>query len=120
VFQSYTYKYVDYDQSVHQHCYEITIVDPDFGEETAVAVAAVAAEAGAAARVAAAAVGVIKCYSSKDYSVNQIAKNLWLLFEFNYRQQSWWTINRQIEWCLKYVPEYLPYHADIQMLMLFS
>jgi hypothetical protein len=115
MFQSYTYKYKGYDQAIDQ-CYEITIFDPDFGEEM---VMAVGMPSGTWV-VEASAAGVIKLYSSKDYSINQIAKNLWLLFEFHQRQYSSWTIKKQIKWCLECLPEYQPYHADIQMLMLFS
>jgi hypothetical protein len=128
MFQSYTYQYKGYTAATCQCHYKITIIDPDFGKEMLTLVAAssrsrtkmaAASEAGAS-KLPVAATGVIQFYSSKGYSVNQIAKNLWLLFEFNQRQYSWLTIKKQIEWCLKYLPEYQPYHETIQMLMLFS
>jgi hypothetical protein len=124
MFQSYTYEYRDYDQATGQWRYEITITDPDFGEETVEAVAAWrltgSGGSGGLAATAVAAIGVIKCYDGKGYSVNQIAKNLWLLFEFSQRQYSRWSIKDHINWCLLCLPEYQPYHTDIQMLMLFS
>jgi hypothetical protein len=120
MFQSCTYKYKSYDRTTDQYRYNVTITDPDFGEETVEAAAVVATLAVASVEAVAAAAGVIKCYSSKGYSVNQIAKNLWLFFEFNQQQYLRWSIKEQTEWCLEHLPEYLPYHADIQMLMLFS
>jgi hypothetical protein len=131
MFQSCTYQYKSFDPTTDRYLYDITIVDPDFGEKTTVAAVAVLAASAAVsmagvltAEVAvaemAAAMEVIKLYFDKGYSVNQIAKNLWLLFEFNQRQCAWWSIKDQINWCLKWVPEYQPYHETIQMLMLFS
>jgi hypothetical protein len=114
LFQSCALKYKGYDRDIQQWLYDITIFDPDFGEEM------VAVVVGAVATALPSTVGAIKCYSNKGYSVNQIAKNLWLLFEFNQRQYPWWAIKEQTEWCLKWVPEYQPYHETIQMLMLFS
>jgi hypothetical protein len=118
MFQSYTFEYKGYDQAADQYLYEITIVDPDFGEERVVAKEV--EEHTMASLITWSAVAVIQLYSGKGYSVNQVAKNLWLLFEFNQRQYPWWPIKEQIKLYLEYSPEYLPYHADIQMLMLFS
>jgi hypothetical protein len=117
VFQSYAYEYKGYDQATAQYHYKIVIVDPDFGEET---ITMETKESSVLGLTEGAVLAVIKLYSGKGYSPNQIAKNLWLLFEFNQRRFTWRPTNQQVEWCLEHLPEYQLYHETIQMLMLFS
>jgi hypothetical protein len=121
VFQSYTFQYKTYDWKVKKWLYDITIADPDFGKETVVDVAVPLAQSSAIRGWSVAAmIAIIKLYSGRGYSADQVAKNLWLLFESNHRLLPWWTVNKQIKWCLKNLSEYRPYHETIQMLMLFS
>jgi hypothetical protein len=114
MFQSYDYEYMS-DCGFEQFLYKITIVDPDFGKEVVVK-EPVSEWASVEERTIAV---VIKLYSDKGHSINQIAKNLWLLFGFN-QIHFLWKIEEQIEWCLENLPEYLTYHETVQMLMLFS
>jgi hypothetical protein len=125
MFQSYSFRYAYKDVLNNDHCL-ITIVDPDFGSETIEnVIASQVWETDPATTTPAwagwpEAIGLIQIYSKRNYSVNQIAKNLWLLFEHN-RRINGWEVFDQIKWCLKYAPkEYQPYHETIQMLMLFS
>jgi hypothetical protein len=62
---------------------------------------------------------LIIAYSKRGYTPNQIAKNLWLLFE-RLKKDYQLSIDEQVKLYLEYVPEYLPYHPHIQTLLLFS
>jgi hypothetical protein len=98
------------------YIYEVVICDDEFGEaKTVVDFTKDNYSSGLSAEIA----GAIRIYSDRGQSINQIAKNLWRLFEFN-QLQFLWSLKEQIEHCLKHLPEYLPYHETIQMLMLFS
>jgi hypothetical protein len=115
VFQSHSTKCKRFERDNNCWLYEITITDPDFGTETVMVVVSKNLWAMEASVLA-----VIKLYSGKGYSVNQIAKNLWLLFELN--QRNFWrgSFQKETEYLLQYLPEYQLYHETIQMLRLFS
>jgi hypothetical protein len=120
MFQFCSYQYQGYNQATDQYRYLITITDSEFGTEEVAALVARAADRADPAVAAAATSAVIQLYTNRNYSINQVAKELWRLFEFNVAKWSWWSVDAQVKYFLQYLPEYLPYHKHIQTLLLFS
>ena len=113
MFKSYTYKkYLGYNKETDLYSYEYEIVDTEFTETAVAAVAAVVAVALALAG----AVAVINTYSKRNLNV---PLNLFLCMRYiEQRYSSYWTIDRQMEYNRKYVPNFAQYEQDIQRYLL--
>jgi hypothetical protein len=115
VFQSYRSTYYSFDPLTDLHTYRVEVRDTEFEEELLISQKRGLLGFGAAV------VALIQVYRKRNCTDNQIAKELWRLFEFRVGVAGWgMSINEQIKDCLGNIPEYRPYHSDIQMLLLFS
>lgn len=96
MYQSSTYKYIDYNNKTYECIYEVTTIDSNFTETIKVGVHAGSdAAAGAAA--------IIQIYSKRKLNV---AKNLFPYMKWIENESSWYTFKKQIKDYSQYVPEF--------------
>lgn len=112
MFQSYKYKYLNYDQKSQKHNYEISIIDEDFKETITVSAVAFVSIACAAATA------IIKIYSKRNLNVS---KNIVAYMKYFDKQYgSYYDINNQIHWYKKDVPKFDNYLPKIEKYLLLK
>lgn len=111
MFQSYSYKYLDFDQKSKNWTYEILIVDDDFQEIVT------SSYNGDNTASSCALIELIKIYSKRNLNVS---KNIFSFFIYIKTFGSDYDFNNQISWYKKYVPEFDKYLPEIEKFLLIS
>src|SRR5207245_9629767 len=120
MFQSYKYiQYLGYNRKTNKHSHKYKIIDSEFEETEAGEVdeVGVEVEVGIGLEVA-----LVQVYEKRGYSVSQVAKQLFLLFQYFEKEYGsiYYSIKNQIMWMKQYnAGLWNKYGKEIQKFLLF-
>lgn len=112
MFQSYSFKFLDFDQKSKNWSYEILIVDEDFQEMTPV----IMGSSNIAGAYSASIMALVKIYSKRNLNVY---KNIIKLMQYHYERNGD-DINKQIQWYKKDVEGFDKYLPELEKYLLLE